>query len=232
MHRELFFNLEKEAGQIRNQIVAVGKYQGKPGQINFKVKHLPPFHARAEIIQALEQLSTWLDRAVNLPVTIKAGIFHHQFLYLPPFEDGNGRVCRTLTALIYLKGGYAINRYFVLDDYYDLDRTAYSNALHSADAYEKTQWLEYFSQGVRYSLQSALVKTKNALKTLSFKDRPTPRENQVLKLVTAANGLTSTDLATSLKVTRQQAHHLLRALVRKGLILRHGSTKSSYYTLN
>jgi len=41
--------------------------------------------------------------------------------------------------------------------------------------------------------------------------------------------VTSSDVASRLKVSRQQAHNLLRALVEKGLIDRKGSTKSSYY---
>lgn len=231
IHRELFFGIHAYAGTIRDEIVAVGKYTGQGSKEEFRVKHLPPFHARAEIIAALTELTAWLDQSVNLPLTLQAGIFHHQFLYLHPFEDGNGRVCRTLTALIYLKGGYAINRYFVLDDYYDLDRTAYSDALHSADDASLTRWLTYFAHGVQISLESALEKAKSALASVSPATRPTPKEAAVLELFHSRPELTSADIVTANHVSRQQAHHLLSALVAKGWLTRHGSTKSSFYRL-
>ena len=43
--------------------------------------------------------------------------------------------------------------------------------------------------------------------------------------------MTSTELARKLKVSRQQAHNLLSALVNKGFLERQGTTKSSYYSL-
>lgn len=231
IHQELFATIHPYAGQIRNEIVAVGKYQGEANQVAFKVKHLPPFHAQSEIKTALNQLVTWADSVADLPVVIKAGIFHHQFLYLHPFEDGNGRVCRSLTALLFLKSGYRINQHFVLDEYYDLDRTSYSDALHSADGHQKTRWLEYFSDGVKYSLQSALSKAESALTTLSFSERPTPKEKAVLTLLSSQPEITSQEVADHFQVTRQQAHNLLSALVDKGLAQKIGTTKSSFYRL-
>lgn len=230
-HYQLFFTIHDYAGDIRNEIVAVGRYQGQKGAEAFKIKHLPPFHAQSEIKEALTELVAWLKLHADLPPVIKAGLFHHQFLYLHPFEDGNGRVARSLTALIFIQAGYRINRHFVLDDYYDFDRTAYSDALHSADNHLKTEWLEYFSDGVKYSLNSALTKAQNALRTLNFHDRPTPKEKAVLQLMTNQPEITSSEVTKLLGVSRQQAHHLLSALVAKGLAEKLGSTKASFYRL-
>jgi Fic family protein len=231
IHEELFKGIHSYAGKIRNEIVAVGKYMGQEGQVAFRIKHMPPFHAQKEIEEALADLLQWTEHETELPATIKAGMFHHQFLYIHPFEDGNGRVCRTLTALLFMKCGYQINKYFILDDYYDLDRGDYSDKLHSADEGNATEWLVYFTDGVKYSLQSALVKAKEALKRLSMAERPSPKEAAVLDLLTKQVEMTSTEVAEILKVSRQQAHTLLSGLVTKGLLERHGTTKSSYYSL-
>ena len=88
-----------------------------------------------------------------------------------------------MTTLIFLKDDYLINKYFVLDDYYDIDRILYSDKLHSADKGDKTAWLEYFSDGVKYSLQSALARVKDAVDNISMEERLTPREKEVLKML-------------------------------------------------
>ena len=219
IHKQLMLGIKDEiAGKIRNKRVVVGK-------------HEPPFHKTKQIIKALEELLIWLYDNNQLPIVIQAGIFHHHFVYLHPFVDGNGRTDRLLTALIFLQNNYQINKYFVLDDYYDIDRILYSDKLHSADSGDKTVWLKYFSDGVLYSLQGALVKVEQALFKLRVEEKPTPKEKEVLDLIQERKEITSTELAAVLKVSRQQAHNLLSSLVKKDFLKRKGTTKGSYYFL-
>ena len=166
IHKQLMSGVKDEiAGKIRNRRVVVGKYANnkKRGDLSLEVKHEPPFHQSKQIIKALKELNAWLYGNNPPPVVIRAGIFHHHFVYLHPFVDGNGRTDRLLTALIFLQNNYQINKYFILDDYYDIDRILYSDKLHSADSGDKTEWLKYFSDGVLYSLQGALVRIEQAL---------------------------------------------------------------------
>ena len=229
MHKSLMTGIDKTAGEIRDVMVVVGKYSGEKGNVTLKVKHSPPFHKRKEIEQALTELFVWAQTNKDIPIILLAGMFHHQFVYIHPFEDGNGRVCRLLTALLFIKRGYHINKYFILDDYYDIDRHQYSDALHSADSGDTTAWLTYFAEGVKYSLQSAVSKYKNAIKTLAFEDQPTPRERDALRVIETRHQVTSADIVEELKVTRQQAHALLTGLIAKGLVDKKGITKRSYY---
>ncbi len=231
IHKELMSGVnDKIAGKIRDKAIVIGKYKNNSGKVELEIKHNPPTHKKKEIEKLLHDLIDWLNKSED-PIFIKAGIFHHEFVYLHPFEDGNGRTCRLLTALLFIKEEYFINKYFVLDDYYDVDRPAYSDALHSADKGEKTNWLEYFTEGCKYSLQSALSRVKNALKTLKISDRPTNREQDVLEILQQFREVTSSDIAEKLNVSRQQAHNLLKGLLNKGLIEKKGTTKSSYYKL-
>jgi len=231
LHARLMAGVDETAGKIRDVKVVVGKYKEEAGDVSLRVKHDPPFHTKAEIEKALSLLLDWAENLKDTQVAIATGLFHHQFVYLHPFEDGNGRVCRILTALLFLKHNYNINKYFILDDYYDIDRDQYSDKLHSADEGDKTQWLEYYSEGVKYSLQSALARAKEAILTLKIEDRPTPREREVLKILQERREVASSYVADVLHVTRQQAHGLLKGLVQKGLIEKKGGTKASYYVL-
>lgn len=227
-HKQLMSGVkDRIKGKIRNSGVIVGSRDTNNTLI---IKHNPPFHNRREIAETLAELLSWIKETKELPL-LKAGIFHHQFVFLHPFVDGNGRVCRLLTALILLKHNYLINKYFVLDDYYDIDRSSYSDSLHLADSGDKTKWLEYFIDGVKYSLQGALGKVETGLTRLTFDIRPTSKEREVLKIIQKYRQLNSSDLAKELNVSRQQAFNLLQSLTKKGYITKKGSTKNSYYIL-
>lgn len=228
IHRKLMTGVSDEiAGSVRNLRVVIGT---KDSAGIIRVKHEPPFHQSAEIISAMKDLMEWINLS-DMPVPLKAGIFHHQFVFIHPFIDGNGRVCRLLTALIFLRGGYAIDKYFLLDDFYDVDRNLHSDSLHSGDFGDKTTWLEYFTDGVKYSLQGALEKAKKALSTITVSKRPSPKEKQVLEIFTEYSEITTAMIVEQFDISRQQAHKLLKALVEFGLINKMGSTKSSYYVL-
>lgn len=221
VHRELLTGTDDEiAGQIRD----------KPAP-KLLIKHSPPFHRKEQIENALKELFNWTNEEKEISAVIKSGIFHHQFVYLHPFEDGNGRICRLFTASILLSSGYLINKYFVLDDWYDIDRILYSDKLHTADSGNKTEWLEYFTDGIKYSLQSALGKYSASFDSLNFENRPTAKEKEVLKVFESEKEITAPELAQKLKVSRQQAHSLLTSLINKGFLSKKGSTKSSYYFL-
>ncbi|MDD3475184.1 MAG: Fic family protein [Candidatus Dojkabacteria bacterium] len=228
IHKQLLEGVENEiGGEIRNRKVVVGN-PTQDGTI--VIKHEPPKHTRKEIEDLLKELLDWTNTSEELPI-LKAGIYHHEFVYIHPFIDGNGRVCRLTTTLLLDKLGYEINKYFILDDYYDIDRIMYSDSLHSADSGDKTEWLEYFTDGVKYSLQSSLAKIEEGLKGISFDMRPTNREKNVLELIRKYKEITSSDVSKDLKISRQQAFNLLDSLVSKGYLEKRGSTKNSFYIL-
>lgn len=232
LHKRLMTGVDPHPGEIRNVQVVVGHYKEEKGDVSLTVKHNPPHHNEKDIEKALEELIEWVKKSKeDIPAVLLAGIFHHQFVYIHPFEDGNGRTCRIVSALILLSRGYAINKYFILDDYYDIDRDHYSDMLHSADQGDLTRWLSYFTDGMKYALQSALIKYTDAIRTLSFEEQPTPKEKEALTILQEFHEITAPQVAEKLKVTRQQAHALLKSLVEKGLVEKKGKTKSSYYSI-
>ena len=236
LHIELMKGVDgkEEIGKFRNGPVFVGHKT----KMEIVVKHNPPFHKASEIKNALSELYNWLVVDDEIHPLIKAGIMHHQFAYIHPFFDGNGRLARILTAYYLLLKQYEVVKYFILDDYYDVDRQLYSDILHTADRGNETLWLEYFLEGIAYSLQAALSRINDLKRTtmdeITGEKRVlvTKREEEVLQIVLDKKAVKTTDIQEILNVTRQQAHSLLASLVKKGLLAKFGITKTSYYKLS
>lgn len=228
LHRMLFAKTKPQmAGKIRNIEVVIGR-QGSDGK--WIIRHTPPTSKVTEIERKLQSVLKWVNESDDLPI-IKCAIFHHYFVYIHPFEDGNGRVCRIMTSLLFLKFGYEINRYFILDDYYDTDRNNYSAMLHTADGGDLTQWIEYFIEGVRRSLESSVAKIEIGLQASKVSLRPTKGEQRIVEILKRKREVTSSDVASDLNVSRQQAHNLLSGVVAKGYVVPVGRGKASYYKI-
>lgn len=234
LHHELMKDIEKkDLGQFRDS----GVFVGHRTQTEVVVKHNPPFHTAVEIEKALTNLFTWVMSDDPTHPLLKAGILHHQFVYIHPFLDGNGRLARILTAYYLLLKHYEVTKFFILDDYYDVDRHLYSDTLHLADKGDETPWLEYFLEGIAHSLQAAIGRI-NELKNTRFEEVTgekrvlvTAREEEVLQIVLNKKAVKTTDVQKELSVSRQQAHSLLSSLVKKDILQKFGKTKTSYYKL-
>jgi Fic family protein len=234
LHHELMKDIEKkDLGEFRDN----GVFVGHRTQTEIVVKHNPPFHKKEEIEKALSELFSWVMGSDPTHPLLKAGILHHQFVYIHPFLDGNGRLARILTAYYLLLKHYEVTKFFILDDYYDVDRHLYSDTLHLADSGDETEWLAYFLEGIAHSLQAAIARL-NELKNTRFEEVTgekrvlvTAREEEVLQIVLNKKAVKTTDIQKSLEVSRQQAHALLSSLVKKDILQKFGKTKTSYYKI-
>lgn len=234
LHTELMKDIEKkDIGEFRDG----GVFVGHRTATEVVVKHNPPFHTRKEIEAALKELFEWLMTEDQTHPLIKAGIMHHHFVYVHPFYDGNGRLARILTSYYLMLKHYEVAKFFIIDDYYDIDRQLYSDTLHLADGGNETEWIEYFLEGIANSLQAALGRI-NELKSVNLDELTgekrvlvTAREEEVLQIVIEKKAIKTSDVTENLKVTRQQSHSLLASLVKKGILQKFGKTKTSYYKL-
>lgn len=235
LHKDLMEDLlGKNVGKLRDEGVIVG-HRDVTGAVH--VKHNPPAHSAKEIEELLTKLyEDVLSDKENHPL-ILAGILHHGFVHIHPFVDGNGRLGRILTAYYLLLNGYEVTKYFILDDYYDIDRLEYSDMLHSADSSDTTKWLTYFLEGINYSLQAAMKRVEDMRSeqidavTGTKRVLVSKKEEEVIQLLLEKKVLKARDLVAMFDITRQRAGYLLNSLVKKGIVKKQGKTKSSYYEL-
>ena len=85
-------------GRLRDQQVWIGRNALSPHTASF----VPPHHTR--VPEALNDLFGFVHRA-DLPVLTQVAIAHAQFETIHPFNDGNGRVGRTLVHAMLRRSG-------------------------------------------------------------------------------------------------------------------------------
>lgn len=114
-HATVLDKIEKEyAGRYRTGGVRIGG-------ANF----IPP--NALKIDDYMSDLIAWVNENNNIHSVIKAAVFHHRFVYIHPFFDGNGRTARLVYNLILMKSGYPPA--IILKN----DRKKYYDALNKAN---------------------------------------------------------------------------------------------------
>lgn len=109
-------------------------------------EYCPPVHVETEI----EKLLQWLEKYRDEDPVVVAAWFHHRFTQIHPYQDGNGRVVRTLTTLILLRKN-------LLPLVIDRDmRFEYIDALEKADSADLAPLASLFARLERAAILEAL----------------------------------------------------------------------------
>lgn len=92
------------------------------------IVYLPP--EAKDVSQLMKDLIAWIEKTKReLPCPVRAGITHYQFATIHPYYDGNGRTARLLTTMILHVGGYDLNGFYSLEEYYGRNLASYYKAL-------------------------------------------------------------------------------------------------------
>ncbi|MXW25181.1 MAG: Fic family protein [Dehalococcoidia bacterium] len=112
-------------------------------------EYCPPEQVQGEI----ERLLAWRTQheALDVCPEVEAAWLHHRFAQIHPFQDGNGRVARALTGMIFLKDDYLV---LVVRE--EEHRERYIAALESADHGDLKPLVDLFANIQRSDLQESL----------------------------------------------------------------------------
>ena len=113
-------------------------------------EYCPPEFVQDEI----DRLIAWHARhdAEGVCPEVEAAWLHHRFAQMHPFEDGNGRVARALTAAVFLRGDYLV---LVIRD--EEHRDPYLDALEAADDGDLKPLVDLFADIEAADLRDALT---------------------------------------------------------------------------
>ena len=231
VHKDLTKNLLKNPeyeGKFRDTRVFIGNLHTK------KINYIPP--DAYKVPGLIDELLDWLNNSTDemYPVII-AGILHYELVRIHPFIDGNGRTSRLMATLILSIHKFNIDNYFTLDEYYNQDRQAYVDALKSADKnHDLTNWLEYFCQGVLYSIdkvKSEVLKLDQITSKYNNTIELTPNEISVLTLLEEKKHIQNKDIQEMLNISPQASYKIIRKLKNKELIKSTGKGRNTEYNL-
>lgn len=200
-----------------------------------KIIYIAPDYKK--VPQLMSDLYLWLEAesTKEFSPVIAAAITHHQFVTIHPFIDGNGRTARAWATLVLYSLGFDIKKLFVLEDYYNLDRGSYYEAIRRVrQEKDLTSWLEYFARGFSKELQQVLEKME--LFSLETKTKQEPvylskRRREILEFIAINRKIFRSDVVDIASVSPKTAYRELEWLNQKGLIKRKGKGPTSHYVL-
>lgn len=188
-----------------------------------------------KVPQLMKDLCLWLEseKTTQLSPVIAAAITHHQFVTIHPFIDGNGRTARAWATLVLYRRGWDIKKLFALEDYYNLDRPRYYQAIRQVrEAKNLTCWLEYFAEGFLKELKQILETMELFSLETKTKKEPvylTKRQQMILEFMAINRKIFRSDVVDIATVSPKTAYRELEFLRQKGLIKRKGNGASSHY---
>lgn len=207
------------------------------GEITFR----PPPAIEAPFL--LRAFLEWLNRATgdDVHTALKAGITHYELVRIHPFLDGNGRVARATATLVLFKEGYDIKRFFALEEHYDREPMAYYEALQSVGKANGNLnlWLEYFIEGLAIELTRIKEKVKGLSTDLKIKKSLggqqmalSERQIKIIEYIQESGFLQNKAFFELFPmVSEDTVLRELKDLLKKGIVVKEGTTKGARYVL-
>ena len=190
---------------------------------------LPPYETPEALDKICEEYNRVIGNFEAEPL-LAIPIFIHDFLCIHPFNDGNGRMSRLLTTLLFYRNGFYVGKYISLEAKIAKNKDLYYDALgRSQDGwYEGTEDAVPF---IKYLLGTILAAYKDFEDRFSIVEEKLPAVEMVRKASMNKIGrFTKQDireLCPSLSISSIEGS--LRKLVNEGYIKKEGSGKTTYY---
>lgn len=233
--------------------VRVGALRGdEPMQVVSGRLDRPTVHFEAPPRLGLEQqlntFLTWFEDSRSqeqLDPLLRAGIAHFWFVTLHPFDDGNGRLTRTITDLALAQGEALAIRFYAMSESILEDRAGYYRVLETSQkaTTDITEWLEWFLKTLLRSLQQAMTRIESVLGKARFwqvhrESTLTAEQAKVLNRLLDGGergfeqGISAAQYQAVAKVSKATATRHLSELLDKGCLRRlPGGGRSTRYQI-
>lgn len=190
-----------------------------------------------ETPEALDRICEEYNRVIGnmeLEPLIAITIFIHDFLCIHPFNDGNGRMSRLLTALLLYRSGFYVGKYISLEAKIAKNKDLYYNSL----AKSQTGWHEGNENAVpfiKYILGTILAAYKDFEERMSLVETKLTTTETVRRASKNKIGRFNKQDIRELcpAISDSSIEGALRKLVATGELKKEGKGKSTcYYRLN
>ena len=141
----------------------------------------------AKVPEQMEQFLFWFNTENAVDILIKAGIAHLWFVNIHPFDDGNGRLARTLTDMLLARADGLPQRFYSMSAAILKNKKAYYQMLEYTGKHglDVTEWLTWFLQTLEEAIDTAREKTELVLKKTRFwqKHKNTVLNERQIKII-------------------------------------------------
>lgn len=225
-------------GRMRNDNEGLMRVVSRHGMME-RVHFVAPEAARLDV-----EVGKFLDYANDVendtPWLVRAAIGHLWFLTLHPFDDGNGRLARTLTEYLLARGERSAMRFYSLSTQIQKEKESYYEELEHAQrgSMDVTRWVKWFLGCHLRAVKSAGTQLAAILAKADFwrehaaDDLNANQRIMLNKLFDGFEGnLTSSKWAKICKVSQDTASREINVLVTGGILRQQGQGRSTHYVL-
>jgi Fic family protein len=120
--------------------------------------------------EMMDEFLTWINDQQDIDPILKAAIAHLWFVAIHPFDDGNGRLTRTITDMLLAKADGMPHRFYSMSAEILRERKGYYAALEktTTGGMDITLWLEWFLQTLRSAILRAETTVQRVVKKSLF----------------------------------------------------------------
>ena len=123
-----------------------------------------------DVPRQMQQFIEWFNSETTIDPVLKAAVAHLWFVNIHPFDDGNGRLARTLTDMLLTRADGSPRRFYSMSAAILRDRNNYYDLLeymgkHGLDI---TRWLLWFLQTMENAIDTAVEKTQRVVQKSLF----------------------------------------------------------------
>jgi Fic family protein len=123
--------------------------------------------------EEMDTFLDWFNDYNEIDIVLKAAIAHFWFIIIHPFDDGNGRIARTLSDMLLAKSDDSSQRFYSLSSQILVERKVYYATLqkvqHSSG--EITEWLNWFLSCFYRALKVTEETTNRVVHKADFWDK-------------------------------------------------------------
>lgn len=241
LHRDLLRHSDKDErhrGEYKTLRNDVGAFDASGNMIGIVFETATPFDTPSR----MQELVAWLRDARELgrlhPLFIVA-VFTVTFLEIHPFQDGNGRLSRILTALLLLQAGYSYVPYSSLESVIENSKEGYYLALRQTQTTIRQKpdqewapnwqpWLMFFMRAMQQQKRRLAEKVEReklmmaAMPELAAKIIDTARTH---------GRVTIGDAMRATGASRNTLKEHFKRLIAQGHLVRNGTGKGTWYSL-
>lgn len=190
-----------------------------------------------ETLESIEELCKSFDDAMateQIDPLILIPMFILDFLCIHPFNDGNGRMSRLLTLLLFYRAGYFVGKYISIEKLIETTKESYYESLQASSI----KWHENdndYEPFVKYILEIVVAAYRDfssrvSLITTDGVSKP-DRVKEIIK--NTLGPITKTEiLAKCPDISQVTVQRTLADLVEKGQIIKIGGGRYTKYVWN